>query len=245
MHYIRFLCAVFREANTELDRLGKQDTYESLARSWREHLETDGNRNRFHENAVQSAWDIDVVSGICFAFRHNLSVSQHAIQHKYHPLSPKTGDVSVEGSISLAAEDALAKLLRKMASCCNSQDDFMTSGDVKIMLYFDEAHVLAVESDVERGPDGDNYDVLCSCLNLFMGYPFFVIFLSTSSCLSHMAPQGPQARSARARHNPEGLQAPIIETPFDCWPTFPLKPGDLMLHDLYRMKTLASFGRPM
>jgi hypothetical protein len=150
-------------------------------------------------------------------------------------------ELTVESAISEAARDALTELLKKMARLCNSRDDFRRSQDVKLMVYFDEAHVLAAASEHKK----DNYEVMCSCLNAFIGFPFFAIFLSTNSCLNRIARQGWQSGSIRARQHPENLQAPITETPFDCSPQFPLKPGDLMLQDLHKIEMLASFGRPM
>jgi hypothetical protein len=152
-------------------------------------------------------------------------------------------EVTVESAISEAARHALTELLKKMARLCNSRDDFRRSKAVKLMVYFDEAHVLAAASDLQQGLDKkDNYEVMCSCLNVFIGFPLFAIFLSTNSCLNRIARQGWQFRSFRARQH---LQAPITETPFDCSLEFPLKPGDLMLQDLYKIEMLASFGRPM
>jgi hypothetical protein len=119
------------------------------------------------------------------------------------------------------------------------------SNEIKVMLYFDEAHVLA-DRKVPGDPDGkDMYDVLCSCFNLFLSFPLFVIYLSTNSNLSLLAPQGPLARSARARANADALQAPITETPFDCAPTLRIKPNKLKLEDLYQIEFMAQFGRPM
>jgi hypothetical protein len=248
IRYVAFLCAVFEEVNVELDRVDKQDSYESLARSWRMHLETAGNRHRIYGSAIRRAGDFDLVSG-CFVDQHFIATHprpQNAIQDMYRSQFPKAGEVSIENAISKAAQRALVELLTKMASWCNSQDDFTKSKDVRLMLYFDEAHVLAGAPNVQRGRDEkDNYEIMCSCFNGFIGFPFFAIFLSTNSCLSRMARQGSLATFFRGYQNPANLQAPITETPFDCSPKLPLKPGDLMLHDLYKIETLAFFGRPM
>jgi hypothetical protein len=113
------------------------------------------------------------------------------------------------------------------------------------MLYFDEAHVLA-ERKVIRDPDGKNmYDVMCSCFNSFLSSPIFVVYLSTNSNISDLAPPGPLARSGRARENADALQAPVTETPFDCFPEFLIKPGELGLEDVCEVEFMARFGRPM
>jgi hypothetical protein len=143
------------------------------------------------------------------------------------------------------AKNALIFLLKRIGSCCDSSEDFSKSKEVKLMLYFDEAHLLATRK-VAKDPDGkDMYDVLCSCFNSFLSCPIFVIFLSTSSSLSQMAPHRSLARSARARENADALQAPITETPFDCSPELPITPENLELEDLSQIKFLALFGRPM
>jgi hypothetical protein len=113
------------------------------------------------------------------------------------------------------------------------------------MLYFDEAHVLA-EKKVIKDPDGKNmYDVMCSCFNFFLSSPIFVIYLSTNSNISDLAPTGPLARSGRARENADSLQAPVTETPFDCFPKFVVKSDDLRLEHVCEVEFMARFGRPM
>jgi hypothetical protein len=118
------------------------------------------------------------------------------------------------------------------------------------MVSFDEAHVLSGYK-IPNDPEGNStYDVLCSCFNFFLTLPILVIYLSTTSIRSQwqLAPVGPLARSARARSNVtnvENLQAPITETPFDCSPVFPIKPGKLGLEDVSKVEFLAQFGRPM
>jgi len=121
----------------------------------------------------------------------------------------------------------------------------LASNGVKLMLYFDEAHVLG-EKKVQDDPnEKDLFDVLCSCFTFFVSSPIFVIYLSTFSDMGLLAPQGSLAKSARARQNADALQAPITETPFDCSPNLSIKPGKLKLEDLYQIEFMAQFGRPM
>ena len=120
-----------------------------------------------------------------------------------------------------------------------------SNNHVKLMLYFDEAHVLAGRR-ISKDPDGrDTHDVLCSCFNFFLSSPIFVIYLSTSSNIRQLAPSGPLAGSARARDNADALQAPVTEIPFDCSPIFPIIPGRLGLDDVCKVEFMAQFGRPM
>jgi hypothetical protein len=148
------------------------------------------------------------------------------------------------GGASQEAKKQLLRLLNRIDECCKSLEGFR-DGEVKLMLYFDEAHVLA-EKKVIKDPDGKNmYDVMCSCFNFFLSSPVFVIYLSTNSNISDLAPTGPLAKSARARQNADALQAPVTETPFDCFPEFVVKSDALRLEDVCQVEFMARFGRPM
>ena len=163
-----------------------------------------------------------------------------------HVYSGPEADLGAPGSQVLAmVRRELAVLLKRIDDCCDSMEGLQSSNHVKLMLYFDEAHVLA-RNKVTGDPEGkDTYDVLCSCFNFFLSFPIFVIFLSTSSNISQLAPSGPLSRSARARNNADALQAPVTEIPFDCSPIFPIIPGKLGLDDVCRVEFMAQFGRPM
>jgi hypothetical protein len=142
------------------------------------------------------------------------------------------------------AKKKVELLLQRIDNCCESMEGFK-SNHVKLMLYFDESHVLTAKP-VPRDPDQkDMYDVLCSCFNFFLSLPVFVIFLSTTSNINELAPSGSLAKSARARANADALQAPVTETPFDWSPEFPIKPGKFGLGDVSRVEFMAQFGRPM
>jgi len=161
-----------------------------------------------------------------------------------HPVPDSSFDPADLHAVSREAKFQLARLLQCIDKSCKSIGDYHRN-EVKVMLYFDEAHVLAARKVLDD-PDGkDMYDVLCSCFNSFVSSPIFVIYLSTTSNISFLAPQGSLARSARARANANDLQAPITETPFDCAPTLRIKPDKLRLEDLYQTEFMAQFGRPM
>ncbi|KAF8576190.1 hypothetical protein K439DRAFT_1664731 [Ramaria rubella] len=97
---------------------------------------------------------------------------------------------------------------------------------VKLVIYFDEAHVLAADTKpLTTNPDDKYlYDILCSCFNYFLGRSIFFIFLSTNTSIDVFAPSSSLARSARMRDNIDTLQAPITEVPFDCAPESPVQP---------------------
>lgn len=147
-------------------------------------------------------------------------------------------------AVSKWARDQLVTLLQRIDECCKSMDSLETN-HVKLMVYFDEAHVLSgkrVQNDLN---EKDMYDVMCSCFDVFSPKPIFVIYLSTNSNINQLAPPGLLARSARARANTDALQAPITETPFDRSPDLPIKPGTLKLEDVYEIEFMARFARPL
>jgi hypothetical protein len=148
-------------------------------------------------------------------------------------------------AVSTMVRKELALLLKCIDDCCESMEGLQSSNHVKLMLYFDEAHILAGRR-VPGDPEGkDTYDVLCSCFNFFLSSPIFVIYLSTSFNIGQLAPSGSLARSARACNNADALQAPVTEIPFDCSPMFPIIPGKLGLDDVCEVEFMAQFGRPM
>ncbi|KAL4071296.1 hypothetical protein V8B97DRAFT_1962442 [Scleroderma yunnanense] len=133
----------------------------------------------------------------------------------------------------------LRALLMALHTVCN----FPKSDDVKVMLYFDEAHEL------HRIIPGDEqgqtlYDIMWLSLARFQSPSVFTIFLSTQPAL--LAPSAETAQTALTlQRTTNVLQAPITETSFDCHPDLPLAPGQLKLEDLGELPFLARFGRPL
>lgn len=114
------------------------------------------------------------------------------------------------------------------------------------MIYFDEAHTLTNYPTDPKDLNGkDLYDCLLSCLVHFIDQSLFTIFLSTNSSLSNLAPPSRDAKSARARDASKNLQAPITETPFDCYPGFLVQPDTLSWRDVSTIQFMAKFGRPL
>jgi hypothetical protein len=124
----------------------------------------------------------------------------------------------------------------------------------KPVLYFDEAHTLMVtlpsQPTVDQAFPSENlgqtylYDILCSALEC-LDKPPIVLFLSTASHLYQLAQSGSFTRSARARSNIKNLQAPITETPFDCFPDFLVQPRELTLENTCDIEFMSQFGRPL
>ena len=140
------------------------------------------------------------------------------------------------------AQQELKSLLSAIDGCIESSE--ITTNNVKVIVYFDEAHVLS--KPAPSNPDNKNlYDVLCSCFNAFLTDPIFFVFLSTHpDIIEQLAPSGEMARSARARMNADVLQAPITETPFRC-AGLSIRPGQYTLKDISAVEFMSKFGRPM
>jgi len=115
---------------------------------------------------------------------------------------------------------------------------------MKLVVYFDGTHPLAKvvpKNDEEK----TLYDFLCSCLNQFLTFPMFRIFLSTNLSLAQFASPRALARSARIRGGKAETHAPITETPFDCCEDLMVKPGQLKIEDTSTIQFMAQFGRPL
>ncbi|CCM05679.1 uncharacterized protein FIBRA_07910 [Fibroporia radiculosa] len=124
--------------------------------------------------------------------------------------------------------------------------------NVKIMLHFDEAHVLT-DQDAPSGAvplvtedfvlqKKTLYDVFCSILLYFLPNPVFVIFLFTEFYVEHLAPNKPMARSSRFQKNFASVQAPITEAPFYCSDRFPLDVCKVTMEDLSTVEFMTQFG---
>ncbi|KAI0653244.1 hypothetical protein C8Q70DRAFT_1059483 [Cubamyces menziesii] len=120
-----------------------------------------------------------------------------------------------------------------------------------ILMYFDEAHVLAeVPSRLAKAPSSPPehktaLDILVSALDDCRDLGLFTLFMSTQSSLEHLAPSAIHARSARYSALAPSMHAPITETPFDCFGDNRLVPSKLHCKDVCETPFMACFGRPM
>jgi len=143
----------------------------------------------------------------------------------------------IEFAAAESARVALGQLIRKL-------DGWVGAPQIKLIIYFDEAHPLT--KVVPKNDDEKTlYDFLCSCLNQFLTFPMFSIFLSTNSSLAKFAAPPALARSARIRGGKAVIHAPITETPFDCSGDLVVKPGELSIKDISTIPFMAQFGRPL
>lgn len=113
-----------------------------------------------------------------------------------------------------------------------------STDDLKILIYFDEAHTLAVAT---TGPT--KYDTLCSALADLDDYSHFVIFMSTTGALSILGRPQHEYRSSRAVAPKTTLPAPFTILPFDIGPR--VSHRNATVETLRRIKHLAGFGRPL
>ena len=143
----------------------------------------------------------------------------------------------IEFAVAEAARAALGQLISKL-------DGWVGLQRIKLIIYFDEAHPLTKVAP--KNDDGKTlYDVLCSCLNQFLAFPMFCIFLSTNSSLAQFASPRALAKSARIRGGKAATHAPITETPFDCCGDLMVRPGELSIKDISTIPFMAQFGRPL
>jgi hypothetical protein len=150
-------------------------------------------------------------------------------------------DYEVNAVIEFAAAEAARAALGQLIE---TLDGWVGSRPIKLVIYFDEAHPLT--KVVPKHDDEKTlYDFLCSCLNQFLAFPMFCIFLSTNSSLAHSSSPRALAKSARIRGGKATTHAPITETPFDCCGELMVRPGELSAKDISTIPFMAQFGRPL
>ena len=126
-----------------------------------------------------------------------------------------------------------------------------TAKNIRVLISFDEAHVLAnplARSEASLSEDKTALDVLFTVFDDFRPLGLFGVFMSTQSHLEHLeskAAQAPFSSSARRLVLPPYAHAPITETPFDCFGDRRIVPSCLRANDLCDVAFMACFGRPL
>ena len=121
------------------------------------------------------------------------------------------------------------------------------TSDVRILMYFDEAHSLSNVA-VHEDPAGRNYyDALCLALSILWRCPLFAIALSTNSNLSRFSPPKRAHPSNRIHKGKDTLQAPYTELLFDCLENGQsfILPGEMTLAQVAEVGFMVKFGRPL
>ncbi|KAF8882369.1 hypothetical protein CPB84DRAFT_1851243 [Gymnopilus junonius] len=229
---------LFTKVNGELDAARvsiRSKSAEELAKLWANRLQNI-RTNLYRAAIVDATKTTEILPDI--QKQHDKLLAERRSQSGNSSNPDDTHGYLMEFAAAKSAKTALEKLIMNLESI-----DPKSQG-IKVIVYFDEAHSLTKETP--RTGDGKTlYDYLCSCLNEFLGLPMFAIFLSTNSSLAQFAAPPAFAKSARIREGAAVTHAPITETPFDCYPDFKVKPGELTVKDISEIKFMAKFGRPL
>ncbi|PPQ89314.1 hypothetical protein CVT25_000381 [Psilocybe cyanescens] len=138
---------------------------------------------------------------------------------------------AIPSTIAASADESLGNLVR-----------LLPGHDLSLIVYVDEAHTL---TNVPIAPPGETlYSAMIKAAAHHVGRPFFILFLSTSSQLRHLA--SPAFLTRSARKSSAALVSPFTEMPFDCHPKLVkgIKPG-LSLEEIQDFQFIAYFGRPL
>ncbi|KAK0214454.1 hypothetical protein IW262DRAFT_1514672 [Armillaria fumosa] len=209
--YHCFLRSTFELVEEEFSRLhlGKE-TSSAKAFHWREHLSSGNVRETLYSRIVE-----------------------RAIKYEGDAADPQTEPFLATNQSFRDLRDAVE--LREGA---NRKDAVKSQDDLKILIYFDEAHTLAAGT-----PGPTNYDTLCSALADIEDLNHFVIFMSTTGALSILGRPQHEYRSSRAVAPKTTLPAPFTILPFDIGPRVLHKQATF--ETLRSIKHLAAFGRPL
>ena len=114
------------------------------------------------------------------------------------------------------------------------------------LIYFDESHTL--RKPLRNDPfQRTVHDILESTVDELVRHQLFVVYLSTCSSLTVLAPRAQISNSLRILEKSACLRPPITETPFDCGPDLPLDPMkiDYTRDKISSIEFLSNFGRPL
>ncbi|CAL1710532.1 unnamed protein product [Somion occarium] len=228
LYFRRYFASLFKAVVANLRILISEspvETYEELAMSWRRYLEEDDRKNR---DAMYS------------------EVVRAATARHFHKDDDAEKDMY----------DGLNELLDLIVHLPSTPKyDWVPTGnpmDVKLLLYFDEAHELAnkylINNWGSRISNKSYYEIFLSCINPWLdtSVQVMTVFISTSPEIylplkTDEVLYGP-SRLARIIH------PPITETPFDCSPHLPISMeelGELTLEKASDVAFLVRFGRPL
>lgn len=115
----------------------------------------------------------------------------------------------------------------------------------------DEVHVLFEEWTQARvlleewTQPRSRYDELCSVLGDLRKEPLFIVFLSTASKLSQIAPPVDNTNSDRMKSESIILPSPFTELPFDLFAEGIVQEGVLDRRSVGSFSFIVKFGRAM
>jgi hypothetical protein len=176
--------------------------------------------------------NVRIVISTSTVYSSLIIILQGKFQETY-PLPKGNLDVLVRHAASKMAKQELAWLFQTIDGLHKSKD--AQNNYVKLVLYFDEAHVLPERKIADDPDQRDACGAMCWCFTNIRYFPFDKLQYKPGS----------PARSVRARENAVALQVPITEIPFDCFPKFPIKSHSLTLKDVSAVDFMAQFGRAL
>jgi hypothetical protein len=230
-YYLVFFKQLFDAVEKELGNEKFQQPFQShgdLALAWRDHLGQSKN-----DSAPRDTLYKQLLGNVCLyilSIPHPNLVTQKdlALAHSRSVGDPKSD-----------ASAAVKKLLGTIDALVTG-----TAGDakdVRLMMYFDEAHTLLTHIRNDRR---SFYDALCAALSSLDSPRLFSIMLSTNCSLCNLSPSQFNYRVYQWLGDP--TQAPWTEMNFD----FPfndpiIRPKEYSLAELASTETIVKFGRPL
>ncbi|KAI1792023.1 hypothetical protein LXA43DRAFT_1008973 [Ganoderma leucocontextum] len=228
-HYLCFFAALFEETRKTVEQCFSQTPRAELASIWRGYLANKNNRAALYAKVVDSA----------------------STKAREKEIGRSLDRYETHASLRGAAQRALDKLVRVVCAepDCSSHNSYIEK--VHVLIYFDAAHVLAKpvnQFDSSHSDKGNvALDVLFGVLDELPLRGLFTVFLSSQPNVEPFAPSDstPFSSSARGRILTENTNAPITETPFDCFGPLPIIPSRLYARDVGHVAFMACFGRPL
>jgi hypothetical protein len=134
------------------------------------------------------------------------------------------------------AAQALVEAINKVVTASSGDGK-----DVRVIMYFDEAHSLS------EPRDGILYKTLCTALADIALPQVFSIMLSTNSSLPDLSPAQSVHPSGRVSGEEDPMQAPWTEMAFDCMDTGEhiIGPNQYSLAEIAKVNFMIKFGRPL
>jgi len=140
----------------------------------------------------------------------------------------------------------LQSLLGTLTKICSDWDETISTTCCPIVQSMDEVHILFEPRTQDPQPGHTLYSRFKSILSEIRGEAFCVVFLSTASSISGLAPSKDVAPSMRERSDDLALTTPFTELPFDVdLLSQPLVPQQESLESVCSLQFITQFGRPL
>ncbi|KAK7444315.1 hypothetical protein VKT23_015327 [Stygiomarasmius scandens] len=222
--FYHILIAIFNSVNLEMGNLMQGKGWSNVsefAQAWHHHLESDG---RVHRQELYKK-----IKGVPDAESSVASL----------PGSPPEKEQENHlGLLAVQVDESLELLCKTIGKLG------LKGEELHLILYIDEVDGLTDKTVVDfSGVARTALQTLLSVLSK-LTHPVFVIYLSTRSDTTKLAPSAQLVKSARFVEQARHLNAPITETPFDCVGK-PILVRQLTLSLLSNPVFLSLLGRPL